>query len=115
VVCDLVGSGHSRRGRARFGPKGTTNGVTHAIHNEGIGCHEMIHIRSCRSSMLFGNMFESRRLDRRAMIGYDRKATRSIAVGFSTSERKRDLGKAVVLWNGLFWSISRPLGDLWPR
>jgi len=89
VPCNRVGSGHSRRGRERVGPKGKTKGVTHASHIEGIGCHEMIRIRSCRSSILFGNIFESRRLDRRAMIGYDRKAARSIAVGFSISEKER--------------------------
>jgi len=52
---------------------------------------------------------------RRAMIGYSRKATRSIFVGLSISERGGDMGKAVVLWNGLFWSVTGPLGDLWPR
>jgi len=49
------------------------------------------------------------------MIGYSRKATRSIFVGLSISERGGDMGKAVVLWNGLFWSVTGPLGDLWPR
>jgi len=49
------------------------------------------------------------------MIGYDRKATRSIAGDFPPLEKQGDLGKAVVLWNGLFWSVTRPLGDLWLR
>ena len=115
VACHFVGSGHSRRVRERVGLKGTTNGVTHAIDNEGIGCHEKIPIRSFRPSMLFRNIFESRRLKRRAMIGYVSKAIRFIAVGFSNWEKRRDLGKAVVLWKDLFWSVTRPLGDLWPR
>jgi len=84
-------------------------------NNEGIDYHELIPIKSCRPSMLFRNIFESRRFDRRAMTGYNRKLTRSIVVGFSILEKKRDLGKAVLLWNGLFWSVTRPLGDLWPR
>ena len=63
MACDLVVSGHARRGYERARPQGLTSGVTHAIHIEGIGCHEMIRIRSCLSSMLFGNVLESRRLD----------------------------------------------------